>query len=82
MEYKVSNESFIPSLKLDGEPEAEYIVKSEEDKIIDFVKFNQAMEGFEMTSDSEVRCRKLIRGEISADDAVKEIIKIHGLESE
>lgn len=82
MKYRNKTERMTPSLKIDGKPKDNYNLGSlsEEDKVIDFVKFNQAVEGFEMTVESEDRCRKIFRGEMTADEAIKEILKKHGIE--
>ncbi len=82
MDYKKDSIRFEATYKLDGKPELEYVTKSEEDKAIDFVRWNQAMEGFEMTPESEEDCRRIFRGEITADEAIKKALKRHGFDSD
>lgn len=81
MKYAKIEEKLISSLKLDGESEEKYVVKSsvDEDKAIEFVKFNQAMEGFEVTPEDEEDMRKIWRGEITIDEAINQVLDKHGL---
>lgn len=89
MNYKNLEEYFEPTTKVDGEETLADMLQryqeaalEQENRYVEFIRFNQSMEGFEMTPEGEARCRRIFRGEISADEAVKEILKSHGIERE
>ncbi len=46
---------------------------------IDYIKFNQEAEGFELSSYEEDSLRKLLEGEIFSDDLVQEVLNTEGL---
>lgn len=79
MMYKNPEEKMEPSLKLDGENENNYRVTSKEDKIIDFVRWNQSIEGFDMPPEDEKECRRIIKGEITVEESIDRFLTSHGL---
>lgn len=53
------------------------MTENEIQKALDFARFNQSCEGFEVTGDNEKTGREMLGGKITANTAVANIIKKH-----
>lgn len=53
---------------------------SEVEKAIERSRASVEHEGLEPSKESDEICRRLLKGELSSEEANKEILKIHGIE--
>ena len=72
-----AKESFTPSLKLDGDNIASYVVSSQDEKILAFAKANMEIEGFEISPELEEEGQKILTGEIDVEDFVRDTIAFY-----
>lgn len=54
------------------------MTEKEIDQKIEFVRFNMACEGFELTKEDIETGRDILQGKISGDEAVKRILEENG----
>ncbi len=50
-------------------------------RVLAFVQFNMACEGFELTEEDIATGREILEGKITGDEAVKHYIEKHSLET-
>ena len=76
MGYKGVLDWFVPL----GQKDGYFFMKSGRvQACIDYIRFNQEAEGFELASTEEDSLRQVLEGDILADDMVREILAKEGL---